>query len=420
MSEHVLVVGSGRDLPGRVRAAAPGNRTTVICRLDYLSRLRERDAHSRVLAVRHDAPDREWVAIAAAVHAVDPFTRIATFGERDQDRCAEIGRALGLHTHSPRTVALVHDKAAMRARLRETGTDPTPSAKVTDLEALRVFVTTHGVPCVVKPTHGSASVGVAVLRSAEEHELAAALTRAGGDFYGLSGAGVVAERFHEGPQFSVEAFSEDGEHVCVAITRKYSDPDRFVELGHVVPAPLPPETEDEVRGYVPRVLDALDIAFGATHTEIVLTEAGPRVIETHLRMGGDEIPALVRSATGVDLADLVARQAAGERVLPGLRKELADGRTPAAAAIWFAAAPAAGVLTSVEGVDEARRTAGVEEVVVQAEPGTVCAGLESSEERLAFARAAGASAEEAVGSARAALAALAFHIRTVPSIEEAV
>ncbi|MFD6552156.1 carboxylate--amine ligase, partial [Streptomyces sp. NPDC058398] len=122
----------------------------------------------------------------------------------------------------------------------------------------------------------------------------------------------------------------------------------------------------------------------------------------------------------VDLGDLVARQAAGECVLPGLRKKLADGRTPSVAAIWFAAAPAAGVLTSVEGADEARRTAGVEEVVVQAEPGAVCAGLESSDERLAFARSAGTSAEEAVGSAQAALAALAFHIRTVPSIEEAV
>ncbi|MEU1122552.1 ATP-grasp domain-containing protein [Streptomyces sp. NPDC005899] len=420
MSEHVLVVGSGRDLPGRVRAAAPGNRTTVICRLDYLSRLRERDEHSRVLAVRHDAPDAEWVALAAAVHAVDPFTRIATFGERDQDRCAEIGHALGLHTHSPRTVALVHDKAAMRARLRETGTDTTPSAAVKDLEALRLFVREHGVPCVVKPTHGSASVGVAVLRSARESELAAALTRAGGDFYGLSGTGVVAERFHEGPQFSVEAFSEDGEHACVAITRKYSDPGRFVELGHVVPAHLAPETEEEVRSYVARVLDALGITFGATHTEVVLTDAGPRVIETHLRMGGDEIPALVRAATGVDLGDCVARQAAGERVLPELREKLSGGRAPSFAAIWFAAAPVAGVLTSVEGVEEARRTAGVEEVVVQAEPGTVCAGLESSDGRLAYARATGATAEEALGAARAALTALAFHIRTVPSIEEAV
>ncbi|MFJ7625102.1 ATP-grasp domain-containing protein [Streptomyces sp. NPDC097595] len=420
MSEHVLVVGSGRDLPGRVREAAPGNRTSVICRLEYLARLRERDAHSRVIAVRHDAPGTEWVALAAAAHAVDPFTRIATFGERDQDRCAEIGRALGLATHHPRTVTLVHDKAAMRARLRETGTDPTPSAAVTGPEELRAFVDAHGVPCVVKPAHGSASVGVAVLRTTDDAALTAALARAGGDFYGLSGTGVVVERFHEGPQFSVEGFSEDGEHVCVAITRKYSDPVRFVELGHAVPAPLPARTREDIHRYVGEVLDALGVTFGATHTEIVLTDEGPRVIETHLRMGGDEIPALVRTATGVHLPDLVARQAAGERVLPDLRKELASGGTTAGAAIRYAPAPVAGVLTEVEGVERARRVPGVEEVVVEAEPGTVCAGLESSDERLAHVRAAGPSAERAMETARTALGALAFHIRTTPPTEEAV
>ncbi|WP_406451901.1 ATP-grasp domain-containing protein [Streptomyces sp. NBC_00876] len=408
MSEHILVVGSGRDLPGRARAAGPGNRTSVICRIDYLGRLRERDEHSRIIAVRHDAPDGEWVALAAAAHACDPFTRIATFGERDQDRCALIGRELGLRTHTPRTVELVHDKAAMRVRLRAAGLDPTPSAAVGSLAGLRSFVAEHGLPCVVKPVHGSASVGVAVVR--EPSALAAAYERAGGEFYGLSGTGVLAERFHEGPQFSVEAFSEEAEHQVVAVTRKYSDPGHFVELGHVVPAGLDPGQEESVHRIVGALLDALGVESGATHTELVLTKDGPRVIETHLRLGGDEIPVLVREATGVDMGGLLARQAAGESVLPELRRTLAGARPGRAAAIWFAAAPVQGVLTGIGGVDEARAAAGVDEVVLLAEPGAVCEGLESSDSRLASARAHGGTADEAVDTARTALAALEFHV----------
>ncbi|MGW2584235.1 ATP-grasp domain-containing protein [Streptomyces virginiae] len=421
MTEHVLVVGSGRDLPGRVRATAPGTRTSVICRLDYLSRLRERAEHSRVIAVRHDASDAEWVALAAAAHAVDPFTRIATFGERDQDRCAEIGQALGLRTHTPRTVALVHDKTAMRARLRATGVDPTPSTAVSGLPALRAFVQENGLPCVLKPARGSASVGVAVIRTGSEEELAAAYHRAGGHFDGVSGTEVLVEGFHEGPQFSVEAFSEGGEHQVVALTRKYSDPVHFVELGHVVPAELSLALQDTCRHLVEQLLSALGVESGATHTELVLTAVGPRVIETHLRMGGDEIPTLVLTATGIDLSEYVVRQTVGESVLPDLRKALSAAPVPRrSAAVWFAAPPASGVLTAVEGADPARLTPDTDEVRLLAEPGAVCAGLESSDSRLALARTHGPNAEEALATARTALAGLVFHIRTGPATEEAV
>ena len=164
MREHVLVVGSGRDLPARVRRARPGTETSVICRLEFVAKLRELTEHTRVIAVRDDAPDEEWVALAMAAHELHPFSRIATFGETDQDRCAVIGEALGIATHSPRTVELVHDKQAMRARLRETGVDTTASAVVADLADLTAFVDEHGFPCVVKPVAGSGSAGVAVVR----------------------------------------------------------------------------------------------------------------------------------------------------------------------------------------------------------------------------------------------------------------
>lgn len=230
---------------------------------------------------------------------------------------------------------------------------------------------------------------------------------------------MLAERFHEGPQFSVEAFSENAEHQVVAVTRKFSDPEHFVELGHVVPAELAPGQVESVHHTVGALLDALGVASGATHTEVVLTKDGPRVIETHLRMGGDEIPVLVREATGVDLGDFLARQASGESVLPELRAALAAGRLRSAA-IWFAAAPSQGVITEIRGLDEARRTAGVDEVVLLAEPGTVCEGLQSSDSRPASARAHGDTADEALDAARTALAALEFHVRTGMPVGETV
>ncbi|MGW5151658.1 ATP-grasp domain-containing protein [Rhodococcus koreensis] len=409
MTEHVLVVGSGRDLPGRVRDALPGTQTSVICRLEFVAKLRRLTEHMRVIAVRHDAPDEEWITLAAAAHAQHPFTRIATFGERDQDRCAAIGEALGLSTHSRRTVASVHDKNAMRAALRESGVDGTASAVVADVDALRTFVFEHGFPCVVKPVCGAGSAGVAVVR--EEGALAAAFARAGGDFDGLTTSGVLVEQFHEGPQYSVEAFSECGEHQVVAVTRKFSDPATFVELGHVAPADLSTAQEESIHTYVTRVLDAVGVEFGATHTEVVLTPAGPRVIETHVRMGGDEIPSLAFDATGVDLAECVVRQTVGEKVLPGIRAVLAEERPARCSAIWFAAVPVAGVVTGVSGFDDTGKVEGVTDVRLLVRPGDAVTGLESSDSRVAYARAVGDTADRALDSAREAVARLGFQVR---------
>ena len=418
MTEHVLVVGSGRDLPARVRRALPGTKTSVICRLEFVAKLRELTEHTRVIAVRHDAPNEEWIALARAAHELDPFTRIATFGETDQDRCAVIGEALGITTHSPQTVELVHDKHAMRVRLRETGVDTTASAVVADLAALRAFVGDHGFPCVVKPVAGSGSAGVAVVR--HDSELASAFERASSRFDGVPDAGVLIEQFHEGPQFSVEAFSELGEHQVVSITRKFSDPTTFVELGHVASADLNSNQQEHVRAYVARVLEALDVEFGATHTEIVMSAAGPRVIETHVRMGGDEIPALTFDATGVDLAEFVVRQTVGEKVLPDIRAVLAEDRPSCCSAIWFVAAPVAGVLADVSGLDEARNATGVIEVELLVRPGSTIGALESSDSRVAYVRALGETADVAIAAARKAAAHLEFQLRVRAMSEQTV
>ncbi|MEU1568629.1 ATP-grasp domain-containing protein [Streptomyces mirabilis] len=409
MSEHVLVIGSGRDLPTRLRRARAGTRTTVICRLDYLSKLRETTEHTRIIGVSPDAPDDEWIAFAEAVHARHPFTRIVAFGERDQDKCALVGQALGLAAHSPRTTALVYDKHAMRARLREVGIDSTASAQVSDVNELRAFLAAHDTPCIVKPGSGSFSKGIALARDVEE--AAAAFARASGELGDACGASVLVEQFHEGPQFSVEAFSEDGEHQIIAITRKYSDPMNFVELGHVSPAPLTPEQEKQVHDYVERILDALDIKSGATHTEVVLGESGPQVIETHVRMGGDEIPALAHDVTGVDIADCLIRHTLGEKVLPGIRATLAAPRATRSSAIWFAALPAPGVLAETTGLDEARAISGVTEVQLLLPADATIGTLESSESRVAHARAIAPNADEALDAAQEAINRLTFHLR---------
>lgn len=419
MSEHILIVGPGRDFPPRIRHSKPGTRTTVICDVTWIGRIRKPGENARVICLRKDAPEQEWIDLAMAVHKFDPFTRIGSFGESDQYPYAAIAEALGLAAHSRQTVTLAHDKAAMRAWLREQGIDGAASARVKDLDELRAFVRQHGLPCIVKPVTNAGSAGVS--KVTDESALERALERAGGSGTGPADAGVLVEEFFDGPQFSVEAFSESGEHEVVGITRKYSDPVSFVELGHVSPADVSGEQSRDIETYVKRILEAIGVANGPTHTEVVLTGKGPRLIETHVRMGGDKIPDLTLDATGVDIDDCALRQAFGEQVLPGIRATLAAADRPTrASSIWFASIDTVGVLDAVIGTDKAAAVPGVTEVSVSAEPGARIGALDDSDARPAYVRARADTADAALTAAQEAVSHLEFQLRARPRGAETV
>jgi len=419
----MLIFGNGYYIPDRLRtwARTTGQSvtTSVLCQPEQLVKIDEPEKHARIIALPAEATIGEWVAFARLVHELEPVTRIGAFSDQCQDIAAEAGRALGIPTHAPETVRVVHDKRAMRQRLAEAGVEFTASAVVQDEQEVLAFAAEHGYPCVVKPVSGLASSGVSVI--SEAAGAAAAVDRARGITHtqattpapvqaatGTAPSGVVVETFLPGVQYSVESFSEQGEHQIVVITRKYSDSASLVELGHVMPAPLSPADEEAIGAHVSRALDALGVEFGPTHTEIVLTEHGPRIIETHLRFGGDQLWNLVTDTTGVDLVKCQWRQAIGEKVLPGIRSTLRDpDRARRCEAIWFACAPASGVLVEVIGADGPHPD-GVTVTVAQP-PGTALNGLQSSDSRLAHARAR--TAAEALELARQAIEGLELVVR---------
>ncbi|MEH1030728.1 ATP-grasp domain-containing protein [Micromonospora profundi] len=415
-TEHVLIVGGGREIPQLLRRHGAGSRTSVLCQLPLLPKLRDVDEHERVIGLRADASDEEWIVAAQQVHGASPVTRIASFGERDQIRLAVVGSALGLSTHTAETVAAVHDKHLMRRVLADAGVEKVVAVRLDNEAAVVEWVRANPGTWVLKPVDGTASAGVALVRS--HREAAAAYQRCVATEHTgrRHSPEVLLEEYLTGPQVSVESLSEDGEHVVVAYTGKYSDPATFVELGHVVPAVIDDAARAGLAAHTTEVLDALGVRDGTCHTEFVLTPDGPRTIETHLRVAGDEIPYLVHDATGVDLIGCVVRQTFGERVLPEVRRTLAA--TPVRPqAIWFGTAPCAGEVDRWEGLDEARAAGPSVTLTVEAHPGDRVVPLGDSHSRVVWARAEGGTADEALRRAYTAVAACRLVV-TVPTVPD--
>jgi biotin carboxylase len=307
------------------------------------------------------------VAMATALHQLRPISRIVTQTEAAQLVAGHLTDVLGIPGTTERTARLLHDKSAMRAVLNENDIGPVPFAVNPTREQLREFVASHG-PAIVKPTMGSGSLGVRRIASLEEvDEVGTWIEEFGlGDF--------MVEKCLVGPEYSVESFSVGGRHTVIAVTAKEVD-GGSVELGHVLPAPIGAVELARISDITVRMLDAVGLLDGPSHTELILTADGPFVVESHTRRGGDRINELVRLVYGVDMEEATYRLVGQDNPLDG-HLHAARG----AAAIRFLTAPP-GTIVSVDGIGDAKAIENVVDVAVYFQPGDVVQELRWSDDR---------------------------------------
>jgi biotin carboxylase len=408
-SRHVLVVGNGRELPAQVHEIDPAATTSMLVRSSVLKRVKQPDVHARVLGLSSSEPDA-WIEGARAINRIEAITHVATFSEKDQDKAAAVAAALHLRMHAPETVRAVHDKVEMRRLLGERGFPGPSAAPVTEPDDVRRFADTFGYPVVVKPVAGAASSGVSVIHDDAEVMAAWEWGKAAKE---PDRADLMVEAFLDGPELSIEAFSADGRHRIVAVTEKVKDANHCVERGHVVHPFRGTPDHMQLARYTTDVLDALGVQDGVTHTEVIVTRDGPRLVETHLRPAGDEIPEMIRDCLGINLLDLLVRQSIGLDITDSLDRLDAtlaglDGTFPA---IWYDNAPQSGIVRSVDGLDEARQMPGILDVTLEVEPGDAVRRVpRDSRDRVLAVKAVASDPGRALELARAAAARVRWRI----------
>lgn len=216
------------------------------------------------------------------------------FGEIGAAVSAVVNRELGWPGNPPEAPAAFKDKARLRALVGDKAGAPVRHVLCASAAELLPATDTTGFPCVVKPVDGTGSSGVQYLadRSAAQ-EYAATADPAGP---------LLVEEFLAGTEYSVEAMSTPAGHRILAITEKTTTgAPHFVETGHTLPVRLDPAVEAAVTDVVHATLDAAGHRYGPSHTEIMITDEGPRLIESHGRPGGDRISDMLRLALGEDV-----------------------------------------------------------------------------------------------------------------------
>ncbi len=250
-----------------------------------------------------DITDHEAVVAFAQAHAVD-FVVIGP----DAPAVAGLGddlRAAGLLCFGPSKAAaqLEGSKSFTKALCDEAGV-PTAGYGYFDNEKEALdYLSRQGAPIVIKADGLAAGKGVTVAMTASEAEAAVRDCFSGA--FGASGSSVVIEEFLEGEEASVFALCDGTDVVLLPSAqdhKRVGDGDKGPNtggMGAYSPAPVMTEemtarVRDEIILPSVRRMAARGTPFtGVLFAGIMVTDAGPKLIEYNVRFGDPECQVLM-------------------------------------------------------------------------------------------------------------------------------
>jgi biotin carboxylase len=358
-----------------------------------------------------DFADPSRAAVQAATWSAErPLAAVVGVDDVTAPAAAAIAERLGLRASAPAAVGATRDKYQMRQCLAAAGV-PVPRFRriALDEQPLRA---SRGVdyPCVLKPLALSASRGV--IRANNADQFIAAFARIGA-LLGrddVSEAGdaaryLLAEEYIPGLEVALEGLLTDGTLHTLALFDK-PDPLEgpfFEETIYVTPSRLPAPVQDAIRTTSAAACAALGLTEGPIHAELRLNDDGPWVLEVAARSIGGLCSRTLRFGTGMTLEEIILRHALGWPIATLEREHRAAG-------VMMIPIPRAGRLEGVHGLEEAKATAGVEDVVVSAHVGQTLVPLPEGWQYLGFIFARGDAPAEVEDALRIAHGRLTFDI----------
>ena len=349
--------------------------------------------------------------LAAEFSARHPIDAVVGVDDDTSVAAAFIAAALGLRHNAPSAALAARHKGHMRDTFENSGV-PSPGHRLFPLDGgSRTAAAAVRYPCVLKPTFLAASRGV--IRADDPEQFHAAWQRIASILAepevarrGREAAGeILVEDFVPGREVALEGLLTGGSLRVLALFDKPDPLDGpfFEETIYVTPSRLPSEEQTRVAAVTAQAASALGLTEGPIHAELRLNDAGVWPIEVAARSIGGLCSRTLRFGTGMSLEELILRHALGQSVEGIARGERAAG-------VMMIPIPAAGVLESVAGLEEARAVPGIEEVTITAHVGQRLVPLPEGARYLGFLFSRAETPEQAEAALRGAHTRLGFRI----------
>ena len=292
MKKTLMVIGAGKyQLPVIIKAKEMGLKVLATDLNPKAQGFEYADFYKVV-----DVKDAETNLEIAKEFAVDGVISIVS--ELSITTVAHIVEQLGLPGLQYEAAVAATNKAIMRTKFLEAGLSSPSFFKVKTKEEATTAALELGLPVVMKPTDNSGSRGVTKVEKLADLEFSWGLAKENS-----RSGDIIVEQFLEGTEMTIEALSYKKEHQILAMSSKKRIPFPYcVSIDLTYPPPFSEETLVAVRELVISALDAIGIDVGPTHSEVIITEKGPVLLEIAARGGGFGVfSEVIPLVSGVDV-----------------------------------------------------------------------------------------------------------------------
>lgn len=318
---------------------------------------------------------------------------------------AAVVKEMGIIGIDEETALRATNKGLMRDCLKKHSIPIPAFYRVNTIDEYVNTVDKFPTGCIVKPADNSGSRGVFLIKDIKDKSLIKYVFEYSKK-YSRSGE-ILVEEYMEGSEVSVETLSVDREVRVIAITDKLTTgAPRFVEMGHSQPSQLSKEIRKKVEAVATGAVQAIGIENGPSHTEILITKDGPKIVELGARLGGDNITShLVPLSTGIDIVKCCINIALG--IKPDITPKISKG----SAIRYFEHKP--GRLINISNLDEAKNISGVECILFTKEIGDTVTDINNSNDRIGYVIAQGDTSQDAIEICRLAMNAVNIEVETM-------
>ena len=291
---------------------------------------------------------------AAKKHHIDGIMTLAT--DMPMRTVAAVVKELGLIGIQEETALKATNKAKMRLALQKENVPIPKFFKVSNVKEYQNAVKKFNMPFIVKPVDSSGSRGIFEVIDINNNQLIKQAYEYCRPF--SRNGDVIVEEYMKGPEVSVETLSINGECHVIQITDKLTTgAPHFVEMAHSQPTRHSQKIIEQISKIAKAANKAIGIENGPSHTEIIVTTEGPKVVELGARLGGDNITThLVPFSTGIHMVECCIKIALGETI------EIIPKWNRGSAIRYFQ--QKAGIIKKISGIEEAKKIKGVEQIEI--------------------------------------------------------
>lgn len=309
---------------------------------------------------------RDWEGILKKLEEENLIDRVATaitVGTDMSYTVAKINEIVAPFLVSPEVALRTTNKYLMRKTLSEGGVNVPEFYVCSNYdESLQAFniLKSKGKKSVIKPVDNMGARGVRKIESEDELK----------DFfqesfsYSIEGK-VLVEEYIDGDELSVDALVYRGEVIITGVADRIIEyPPYFVETGHIMPTNLASDIVDNALEEFKKAIKVLGIVNGAAKGDIKISKNGiPYIGEVASRLSGGFMSThTFPYSTGINLMRNI--------LLIHLGKEPEVGEYEYKfVCVERAIIPYKGVITSIEGVEEAVRSQGIKDVIIKVKVG---------------------------------------------------